>query len=183
MAAKDKKRYPGCLAHAVIDVVCSIVANRRQPNLVTLIYCIGTREGRVRGGGANIIIAQQQTTKPPNRQSNRYTSKKNKQLIGLISKAPLHADSDLLFLALPLSYRTAPSPLFLLVPPITDSRFPASPPRRPLSPPPFNPLTSASLDPGWAPWRVLWAFTVARAGKQSWDRFPPIDSYDYTNRV
>ena len=37
---KNKKRYPGCLAHVVGGMFCSVVANRRQPNL----YVIG-REG------------------------------------------------------------------------------------------------------------------------------------------
>ena len=31
-----KKRYPGCLAHAVIVAFYSIAATRRQPNLVSV---------------------------------------------------------------------------------------------------------------------------------------------------
>ena len=31
-----KKRYPGCLAHAVRGVFYSVVANRRQPNQYTV---------------------------------------------------------------------------------------------------------------------------------------------------
>ena len=30
----------------------------------------------------------------------------------------------------------------------------------------------ASLGPGWAPWRVLWAFKVAKSGKKARGCFP-----------
>ena len=44
---KQKKRYPGCLAHAVRGVFYSVVADRRQPNLY--IYQVYGRGGV--GGG------------------------------------------------------------------------------------------------------------------------------------
>ena len=46
MTAEKKKRYPGCLAHAVIGKLNSVVANQRQPKYIhKIFYSFGANRG------------------------------------------------------------------------------------------------------------------------------------------
>ena len=62
VTAKKKKRYPGCLAHAVIGMFTAPLPTNANPNIHTMFYSVGANRGQllnmyilggVGGGGRN----------------------------------------------------------------------------------------------------------------------------------
>ena len=45
--AKNKKRFPGCLAHAVIGMFYSVLANQRNPNIHIVFYSVGANRDQL----------------------------------------------------------------------------------------------------------------------------------------
>ena len=53
--AKKKKTYPGCLAHAVIGMFYSVVANQGQPQYTYQVQCFTASAKGEGGGGVNWV--------------------------------------------------------------------------------------------------------------------------------